>query len=106
MIHRLAIFLVILAMAVCCLAEAADQPQRQLDGNQPADALQILTILAAQAPLKLDESEQRRAAILTLQAVVQRDAVAQAKAEADAKAKAAEPKLTIDTTPTVPAKKD
>lgn len=68
----------ILLVLSLCLASAfaADPPQRPLDGNQPADALQILTILAAQAPLKLDESEARRAAILTLQAVVARDAKA------------------------------
>lgn len=89
MLHRLAIFAVILAMAVCCLVEAAEQPpQRTLDGSQPADALQIMTILAAEAPLKLADSEQRRAAILALQAVVARDAAAQEAA----KAKAAEPK--------------
>ncbi len=92
--------LALLALSITC-ALAADPPPRQLDGNQPADALQILTILAAQAPLKLDESEQRRAAILTLQAVVARDAAAQETA----KAKAAAPATTTPiTAPAIPAK--
>lgn len=81
--------LALLSLSIICALAA--ETQRPLDGNQPADALQILAILAGEAPLKINESEQRRTAILTLQAVVQRDAAAQAEAAKAALAAPAKP---------------
>lgn len=74
----------ILGLTVCCLAPAAEQPPRQYDPKQPADALEIVVSVSGQVPLKLNESQALMQSLQTLAALV--------RADQEAKAKAAEPK--------------